>query len=180
MCIDFVINEVEKHIALTKVILWSDGCAAQFRCRFVFKLISSDRPDLLIDSHYNGAHHGKSPMDGMGGTIKNVVFCQVKSDQIIINSAKDFCKTVNQFCPSITTLFQKSDVILSEPSDIEEAPIITGTLKIHKFTRCFPTATGETQINFSFLLNSKEPCCTLKKHHQKKMQARRFRFSGAI
>ena len=58
-CIDFVIKEVEKHIALTKVILWSDGCAAQFRSRFVFKLISTYRPDLLIDWHYNEAHHGR-------------------------------------------------------------------------------------------------------------------------
>ena len=60
-----------------------------------------------------------------------------------------FCKAANQFCPSITTLFQKSDVILSKPSDTEEAPIISGTLKIHKFTRCPPTTTGEFQINFS-------------------------------
>ena len=80
----------------------------------------------------------------------------------MINSAEDFCKAVNQFCPSVATLFQKSDVIISEPSDIEEAPIITGTLKIHKFIRCPPTATGEAQINFSFLSNNKRPCCTQK------------------
>ena len=86
----------------------------------------------------------------------------VKSGQIVINSAEDFCKAANQFCPSITTLFQKSDVILGEPSDIEQAPIITGTLKIRKFTRRPPTATGEIQINFSFLSNSKESCCTEK------------------
>ena len=101
-------------------------------------------------------------MGGIGSTIKNVVFCQVKLGQIIINSAEDFCKAANQFCPSITTMFQKSDVILSEPSDIEEATIITGTLKIYKFTRFPLTATGETQINFSFRSNSKEPCCTQK------------------
>ena len=99
-----------------------------------FKLISTWRPDLLIDWHYNEAHHGKGSMDGIGAAIKNVVFRQVKSGQIIINLAEDFCKAANQFYPSITTLFQKLDVILSEPSDIEEATIITGTIKIHKFT----------------------------------------------
>ena len=44
--------------------------------------------------------------------------------QIIINSAENFCKAANQFFTSITSLFQKSDVIPSEPSDIERAPII--------------------------------------------------------
>ena len=130
-CIDFVIKEVEKHMELTKAIIWSDGCAAQFRSCLVFKLLFTYRPDLLIDWHYNEAHHGKGPMNGIGGTIKNVVFRHVKSGRIIVSSAKEFSEAVNQFCSSITTLFQRSDAILSEPIDIEEAPIIPATLKIH-------------------------------------------------
>ena len=159
-CIDFVIKEVEKHMKLTKAIIWSDGCAAQFRSRFVFKLLSTYCPDLQIDWHYNEAHHGKGPMDGIGGTIKNVVFRHVKSGRIIVNSAKEFSEAANQFCPSITTLFQRSDAILSEPIDIEEAPIIPGTLKIHNLKRSNQTATGEVKIDFFFLSNSKEPCFT--------------------
>ena len=31
-----------------------------------------------------------------------------------LNLTEDFWKSANQLCPSITTLFQKSDVILSE------------------------------------------------------------------
>ena len=137
----------------------NDGCAAQFRSCFVFKLFSTYRLAYLA-WHYNEAHRGKGPMDGISGIIKNVVSCQVKSGQIIINSAEDFCKAANQLSPSITTLFQKSDMILSEPSGIEEAPIIPGTLKIHKFTQFPPTTTGETQINFFFLSSNKEPCFT--------------------
>ena len=124
----------------------------------LLSFISTYRPDLLIDWHYNEANHGKGPMDGIGGTLKNVVFRQVKSGRIIINSEKDFCKAANQFCPSITTLFQKADVILSEPDDIEEAPIIPGTLKTHKLTRSMLLTTGETKIDFYFLSNGKEPC----------------------
>ena len=159
---------MKKHTALTRATLRSDGCAAQFRSRFVFKLISTYRADLQIDWHYNEAHHSKGPMDGIIGTIKNFVFRQVKSGQIIINLAEDFCKAANHFCPSVPTLFQKSYLILSEPSDIEEALIIPGVLRIHKFTRGPPTATGETQINFFFLTNSKEPCCTQKYATKKK------------
>ena len=110
-CIDLVVKEVEKHIKLTKAIIWSDGCTAQFRSRFVFKLLSTYRPDLLIDWHYNEVHHGKGPMDGIGGTIKSVMFRHVKSGRIIVNSAQEFSEAANQFCPSITTLFQRSDAM---------------------------------------------------------------------
>ena len=119
------------------------------RSRFIFKLVSTYCPDLLIDWHYNEAHHGKELMGGIGGTIKTV-FHQVKSDQIIINSAEDFCKAANQFCPSIAMLLQKSDVILSETSDIEEAPIIPETLKIHKFTRCSPLQSEKPKSVFPY------------------------------
>ena len=48
-CNDFVINEVEKHMKLTKAIIWSHGCAVKFRSRFVFKLLSTYCPNLLTD-----------------------------------------------------------------------------------------------------------------------------------
>ena len=67
-----VIKEIEKRIPLTKVISWSDGCAAQFRLRFVFKLLADYRPEIQVEWNYNEARHGKGPMDGIGGTVKNV------------------------------------------------------------------------------------------------------------
>ena len=166
-CIDFVIKEVEKHTALKKVVLWSDIYAAQLSSRFALKLTSSYRPYFLINWHYNKTHHSKDSIDGAGGTIKNLVFRRLKLRQTIINLAEDFCKAANQFIPSITMLFQIWDVVLNEPYDIEEAPIIPGTLTIRRFTQCPPTATGETQINFFFLLNSKELCCTRKNASKK-------------
>ena len=38
-CVDVVVKEIIKHLNLSKVIFWSDGCASQFRSRFVFKLL---------------------------------------------------------------------------------------------------------------------------------------------
>ena len=41
-CLKKVIEEVERVNAVkyTKVVVWSDGCAAQFRSRFVFRLLT--------------------------------------------------------------------------------------------------------------------------------------------
>ena len=90
------------------------------------------------------------------------------SGKIIINSAEEFCKAANQFCPSITTLFQKADVIPSEPDDIEKAPIIPATLKIHMLKRSVTPTIVETIIKLYFLSNGKEPCCVQKYATRKK------------
>ena len=84
----------------------SDGCAAQFRSPFVFQLLANYHRDLQLEWNYNEAHCGKGNMDGIGGTIKNVVFRQVKS-AVIINSSEEFSVAANKFEPSIATLFQK-------------------------------------------------------------------------
>ena len=158
-CIDLTIKEIEKRIPLTKVILWSDGCAAQFRSRFVFRLLADYCPDIQVEWNYNEAHHGKGPMDGIGGTVKNVVYRQVKSGNVTINSAKQFFDAANRFVPIITTLFQNEEDVLAEPDDINQAPSIPATLKIHKFVRTIASY-GATMFAFYFLSNVEEPCFT--------------------
>ena len=72
----------------------------------IFKFLSSYRTDLIIEWNYNEAHHGKGPMDGIGGTIKNVVYRKVKTGKVIFNSAEEFHEAANKFIPSIKSLFQ--------------------------------------------------------------------------
>ena len=155
-CIDLVIKEIEKRIPLTKVVLWSDGCAAQFRSRFVFRLLADYRPDMQVESNYNEAHHGKGLMDGIEGTVKKVVYRQVKSGNVTINSAERFFDAANRFVPTITTLFHNEEDVLAEPDDINQAPSIPTTLKIHKFVRKI-ASDGATLFAFYSLSNGKEP-----------------------
>lgn len=155
-CIDIVVREVEKHVRLSKLILWSDGCASQFRSRFVFKLLAHYRPELEINWHYNKAQHGKGPMDGIGETVKNVVYRQVKSNWVTINSVNDFFDAANRFVPSITTLLHKDGETMLKPDDINSAPSIPSTLKIHRLIRQIKD--NGVEIAYFFLSNSKEPC----------------------
>ena len=57
-CINFVIKEVERRTNLTKMIMWSDGSAAQFRSRFALKLLAKYLWDLQLERNYNEAYHG--------------------------------------------------------------------------------------------------------------------------
>jgi len=68
-CIDRIIRYVEGIIGeVDKIFVWSDGCSAQFRSRFVFSFLADFHHDKSLEWHYNEAHHGKGPMDGVGGT----------------------------------------------------------------------------------------------------------------
>ena len=73
-CVNKVFNFFrEKRNLPLKVTLhvWSDGCAGQFRSRYVFSLLSIMDKTVNLGWYYNEQHHGKGPMDGVGGAIKN-------------------------------------------------------------------------------------------------------------
>ena len=94
-----------------------------------------------------------------GEHIKNVIFRQVKSGRVIINSAEEFSVAVNKFVSSIATLFQKEKDLLCEPDDINQSPSVPPTIQIHKLVRS-STAEGGTIIDFYFFSNGKEPSHT--------------------
>ena len=93
------------------------------------------QPDLDIKWHYNEAHHGKGPMDGIGGTIKNVVYRRVMAGDLVINTPEEFVTKADELSHGIKCLYLPSNEIPNEPSDIADAPGIAGTLKIHKLVR---------------------------------------------
>ena len=64
---------------------------------------------------YNERHHGKGPMDGVGGTVKNVVFRKVKSGQVVINSSQEFSDAVKSFVPSINAVYLPESESIIEP-----------------------------------------------------------------
>ena len=69
-------------------------------------------PDYNIQWCYNERHHGKGPMDDVGGTVKNMIFQHVKSKKCVINGAKDFAQSANKIINGIYCLYL-------EPQDIK-------------------------------------------------------------
>ena len=52
-------------------------------------------PKMNLEWHYSEAHHGKGPIDGIGGAVKNVVFRKVLSGERKISNPKEFAEYVN-------------------------------------------------------------------------------------
>ena len=96
---------------------------------------------------YNVGHHGKVPMDDVGGTIKNVIFRKVKSGQIVVRTPKEFSDAAMKFVPSIIIVcLPKSDEIV-EPESIHLASFIPETLSIYKFAREI-NGRGDSSVEF--------------------------------
>ena len=57
-------------------------------------------------------------MDDMGGTIKDVVICQVKSKKVAINWPIEFCDAAYKFVSSIKYLYKPEAYLLEEPYNI--------------------------------------------------------------
>ena len=74
-------------------------------------------------------------MDGVGGTLKNVIFRKAKSGLTVVQTPEDFTKVAGKFVPSITTEYLPKEAEITEPKDIDNAPLIQDTLQIHKLER---------------------------------------------
>ena len=80
--------------------------------------------------------YGKGPMDGVGATVKNIVFRKVKSGFVTIDSPFKFHQTIMKFVPSIKSVYLPDTDVLNEPENIEqESKKIPETLKVHHVER---------------------------------------------
>ena len=63
-CINLIIDSLQKKFPsqfnnYPVFYIWKDGCASQFRSRFVFALMTHFNPDYTIQWYYNERHDGK-------------------------------------------------------------------------------------------------------------------------
>ena len=75
-------------------------------------------------------------MDGIGGTVKNLVYRRVLSGDVVINTPKEFANFADQII-SVDCLFLENTELLKEPEEMTKAPPIPSTLKIHIIINLF-------------------------------------------
>ena len=92
MCIDHVVAGLVESLGgrLKKVVLASDGCAAQFKSKLPFLLLSKmNRTGVSFEKVFFGARHGKNDSDWSGGAIKRAVTRDLATGIATIRSAHD-------------------------------------------------------------------------------------------
>ena len=74
-------------------------------------------------------------MDGVGGTIKNKSFREVKSGRLTITSPEEFSNAAERLVSKIVSIYLPINEMIEEPSYVKDAPKIIDTLKIHNVVR---------------------------------------------
>ena len=59
-------------------------------------------------------------MDGIGGTLKNAVYLDVRSGRAIINDAKEFAEYADKIIQGISSLYMSSDDVIVEQEEIKK------------------------------------------------------------
>ena len=58
-------------------------------------------------------------MNGIEGTLKNCVYCDIMSEKIIMGTPKPFAEHADNAVKGITSLYLSAEDVLIEPDDIE-------------------------------------------------------------
>jgi len=126
---------------IKKILYFSDGCSGQYKNYKNFLNLTYHKDDFGLDATWNffATGHGKSPCDGLGGSIKrkltNESLKRTTSDQIVTpHQAFDYCKNS---MTSVISYFLSKDELLSTRNFLKSryalGSTVPGTRSFHLF-----------------------------------------------
>jgi len=104
------------YYGLQKILIFSDGCAAQFKNKFTLSnlcYMESDFDLPPVEWNFFATSHGKGAVDAIGGNVKRTVWREVKSKNLNILNAAQFLECAQNHLSS-------THLILTEVNEIEE------------------------------------------------------------
>lgn len=139
-------NPLIKHI-----IMFSDGCASQFKNKYNFLnlMYTQDDFDVTMEWNFFCTSHGKNECDGLGGTVKRGVHRKAIASDMHVYSAEQFVSSAKTFAKKIEIIEMKPKEILSSTKGLarrwKNAVNISGTQSYH----CFRPSTKKGYLNVS-------------------------------
>ena len=126
----------QNHPEVKTVHIFSDGRSSQFKNKYIVQLLYGlqESSGLCLKWHYFVTSHGKGVVDGVGGTVKRLVWSAVATRKApLVDDAKSFAE-VAEACSLSTkvSLVPKEEIKESKTSfGLENASTIPGIFKIH-------------------------------------------------
>lgn len=92
--------------------VWTDNATSQFKNQFVMNSIDTfqKRYQIKVVWNFYAPMHGKSVVDGIGGSLKRFVRERIIAQDLQVNSAEDFVAVTENLA---------TEVLLMNPRDIE-------------------------------------------------------------
>ena len=148
--VDFVHVVIRETVEFIKSFLFddvvhihyfSDGCAAQYKNLKNFINLCHHKIDFNVDCSWSffATSHGKSPCDGIGGTLKRLAarasLQRAKTNQIV--SPEDFFNFCNDEIKMVTSIYIPKEEIEATREKMreryEKAKTVPGTRSFHHF-----------------------------------------------
>ena len=155
----------QPELDLKRIIEWTDGCAAQYKCKYSFTDVSQRSSSFQVERNYFETSHGKSPCDGLGSVVKNSCYRAVVTGRALLPDATailKYCQEKLAHGPQLKgdNEISKWDfvyvaVVNHERSQEEKKlPTVKGTQKLHSIQ-----GTGTPlEIRTRFLSCYYDPC----------------------
>lgn len=100
---------------ITSVRIFSDGCAAQFKNKWMVSTVTRVTLCLTVTSwSFFATAHGKGLVDVIGGRAKSTVWMKVRARRAVVKNANDFFNVASRFIPGITFFYVPECVIREE------------------------------------------------------------------
>ncbi len=105
---DFIVD----HPQIEEVGFFSDGASSQFKQRYLFTNLTFmfKKHKIFATWNFFATSHGKGVVDGIGGSVKRVVWRQILAGKLI-TTAEEFAETAAKHCPHLKIKFISSTTI---------------------------------------------------------------------
>jgi hypothetical protein len=115
---------------------WSDNATSQFKNQFnleAMKKFEFRYPALKIKWNFYAPMHGKSVVDGIGGSVKRFVRSRIIAQNLIVKSAEDFVNIAKEM--EIKVLLMKESEIEQRNNDLGLKQIVKDSSKIQEIKK---------------------------------------------
>lgn len=132
-----IAKEMNPNLNFIKI--YSDGCAGQFKNKFMMSNLLHAQNDFGVALEWNffGTGHGKSPADGLGAIVKRGVHRKVLGDDSRVYTAAEFVSCASTFVKKIKVFEMTKEEIETRSNFLKNrwirVPAINGIQKHHHF-----------------------------------------------
>ena len=126
------------HPNVTKAYIFSDGPGSQFKNKYIVNFLHKLNQTIHIQWNFFATTHGKGVVDGVGGTIKRLVWkALIARKAAVVVDAKTFYLVAKQLQSSVNVSLIDKEQILKKSDELclktcfDEAPALPGISKFH-------------------------------------------------
>ena len=194
VCVQQVLQYLSGIVdSLKKVVLVSDGCAAQFKSKLPFLFLSHTQvlnsSKVAIEKVFFGARHSKNDCDWCRDAVKRAVARDIASERVTVRNAQDMythcCKVLSASAEAGNCCHKVQQFFLIEKHQLERKvnssmlTTVPGSRKMHHLRALAPGVLATRQLSCfcsSCMLDQYQSC--LAADHVDEWEIVKLKYSG--